>query len=641
MIRNFSPFAGIATLLVGFSLCPPSIAQAPAICSGGCVTTYGYDNSRDNINNNETVLKASNLTLTNITTSPDLFGAIYAQPLYLSGVTISGKTGAQNVLYVATEENQVYALDGATLTADWTANLNKTGETPVPDTALPGGCTNIPPEVGITGTPVIDTRPTTPILYVVSRHQTKSIPPTYLQRLNAINVTNGSVLSTLDLTSSNISALSVLGNNQRAGLALTDTAGTPYIVVAWGSHCDSGSYTGVVGLFKYSSGSLSLLTSFDDEGSGAAPGPNGGIWMSGAAPAIDDSGETSPSNDAFLAVGNGSFNGSTQFGESVLALHYPAGGLLNVVGSYTPNAWKTLNQGTSGTGGTGVNLNLPLPYAAGTSTAGPQDFDLGSGGVTLARPKGFTLSDNFVVLAGGKEGVFYVNSPTTMIANITSNHGAADSADPCSSSGTYSPVQCFSAMRPPLPYGATDYGNRGSAGFWGGNSTDPLNVLYVAGAQDLKIRSWQMDPSAGTGKNGSFLVNSNSALNYGMYGYANSPIGSKIGYPSISPVVTWDTGSSTTTDAILWILDTSRSQNGTTAPMAARLYAYHAVPTSPGGLFATANGFSDASNGPGATKFMVPTVINGYVYVAGQKSGTTCTTTGTLGACVGKVVSWH
>jgi hypothetical protein len=51
-----------------------------------------------------------------------------------------------------------------------------------------------------------------------------------------------------------------------------------------------------------------------------------------------------------------------------------------------------------------------------------------------------------------------------------------------------------------------------------------------------------------------------------------------------------------------------------------------------------ATSFSDTTNGPGATKFMVPTVINGHVYAAGQKAGV-ASTTGTT--CYGAVTMWH
>ncbi len=125
----------------------PAAAQE---CSLGCVPTYGYDYSRDNVNPGETYFKASLLGGTTQnpthTNSPDLYGNVYAQPLYVSQVSIGGTT--KNALFVATEENYVYALDGDTIgnAALWTANLNF-GDSAVPDSVLPGACSNISPEV--------------------------------------------------------------------------------------------------------------------------------------------------------------------------------------------------------------------------------------------------------------------------------------------------------------------------------------------------------------------------------------------------------------------------------------------------------------------------------------------------------------
>jgi hypothetical protein len=161
-MRKAYRIAAIAILgFVSILMLKPGRTIASSECSLGCVSTYGYDYNRDNINATESILKASTLTSLTATNSPDLNGIVYAQPLYVSQVSVkvNGQATTANALFVATEENYVYALDADNLgnAVLWSANLNQTGETAVPDSALPRQCANIAPEVGITGTPVIDT----------------------------------------------------------------------------------------------------------------------------------------------------------------------------------------------------------------------------------------------------------------------------------------------------------------------------------------------------------------------------------------------------------------------------------------------------------------------------------------------------
>ncbi len=260
-------------------------------------------------------------------------------------------------------------------------------------------------------------------------------------------------------------------------------------------------------------------------------------------------------------------------------------------------------------------------------------MDLASGGVTLARPagSGFLPSNDqypFVVLAGGKEGVFYDLNPSTM------NNSGADTVDPCSTGTGGQTVQCFGAIQllgkstltpSDCCSGAIDYGKRGSTAFWGGNSTFPENVLYVAGSQDSEVRAWQM-----TGSGGGVFTTST------MFGHAPAPNPNRssglISYPGSSPVISWNSNGGSPRDAILWILDTSGIPS--TNPIA-KLYAYGAVPNLAGGQFTSL--WSDTTSGPLPTKFMVPTVVSGYVYVGGQKPSATCS----AGSCIGRVVSWH
>jgi hypothetical protein len=582
--------------------------------------------SRDNVNPNESTLKATSLSLT-ATNSPDLSGIVYAEPLYVSQVSVSvgGQAKTVNALFVATEENYVYALDADNIsnpTPLWSKNLNNTGETAVPDSVLPRTCNNIAPEVGITGTPVIDTGYN--IMYVVSKHVNGT---TYTQRLNVLKLYDGSLAVSPSVDIGNVlgSSFSALNQNQRAGLALVSQGaiplgGGPNVFVTWASHCDGGAYNGWVAAFHYTpvpTPTLQFVSSFNDEGTG---GSDGGIWMSGAAPAASEAATSQNHADVYLATGNGSVNyTSGRYGQSVLRLD-DSSGSIGVTGSYTPSVWNILNTGSFTMGNCTSPLNLPPPYTSGSTVCVQNDMDLGAGGVMLVRPVGsgyLPPNDSFVVLAAGKEGVFYVLDPSNM-----SNTGP-DTND-CHTGSTSQALQCFGAITIPTGNLSSDaYGNRGSAAFWAGNSSNSENVLYVAGSQDTKIRAYQMTANGG----GVFTTGPT------IFGSAPTPNpnGSNVApYPGSSPVISWNTNGGSTRDAILWILDTSGYSSGP-----AKLYAYQAVPPQAGGSFTLE--WSDTTNGPLPTKFIVPTVINGYVYVGGQKPGATCS----AGSCAGRVVAWH
>src|ERR1700683_310867 len=78
------------------------------------VTTYHYDNSRTGTNSQETILTPANVNSSQFGKlfSVTVDGVVYAQPLYLANVSIAG--GTHNVLYVATENDSLYALDADT-----------------------------------------------------------------------------------------------------------------------------------------------------------------------------------------------------------------------------------------------------------------------------------------------------------------------------------------------------------------------------------------------------------------------------------------------------------------------------------------------------------------------------------------------
>ncbi len=372
----------LRTLVSAFSYVSITLAQV-------AVTTYHNDGYRSGLNYQETILTPANV---NSTSFGKLFtypvdGQVYAQPLYMPGVAIAGK-GTHNVVFIATENDTIYAFDADSNTG---ANANPLWRKPFADKAngieaVPSSdvsCGDLVPQVGITGTPVID--PASGTLYAVAKTKEYSQGTLkYYQRLHAIDITSGaekfggpfnidaSVPGNCYPNQNGRVVFSALRQNQRAGLLLHNGV----LVVVWASHCDNNPYTGWVMAFQASTGQR-LATFNDDPDMGTSSSEcRGGIWQGGAAPAVDNS------SYMYLATGNGFFNANTQggldYGDTVmkLTLTKPA---FTVADYFTP-----YNQD---------NLDA-------------NDTDLGSGGVLLLPDQ--PGPNPHLAVSVGKEGSIYL-----------------------------------------------------------------------------------------------------------------------------------------------------------------------------------------------------------------------------------------
>jgi hypothetical protein len=337
------------------------IAFAWASVVAAQMTTSQVDNARTGANLNETTL-----TLQNV--NPQRFGKlftlavdgdVYAQPLFVPGVEIPGK-GRHDVLFVATEHDSVYAFDaygnpGAPL---WQVSLLKPDETPV--TESDAQCFFITPEVGITSTPVIDTRSGT--LYVLARSRNSHLLSAneYHQRLHALAITNGvekfggpveiaaSVRGKGDGSSGGMVAFNALRENPRAALLLAN--GTVYL--SWASSCDVGPYHGWV--MAYDAQSLKQKGAFNV----SPDADDGGIWASDTGIAADKEG------NVYAATGNGRFDasqGGRDYGDSLLKL---GGRDLGVADYFTPFNAEQLNREDNdlGSGGPMLLPDQPGPH---------------------------------------------------------------------------------------------------------------------------------------------------------------------------------------------------------------------------------------------------------------------------------------
>jgi hypothetical protein len=331
------------------------------------VTTYHNDLARDGVNSQEYALSSTTVAAS---TFGKLFscpvdGAIYTQPLWMPNLTVNGAT--HNVVLVATQHDSLFAFDAdsSPCVTLWQANLIDTnhgagaGETSVPSGPsgylVGGGAGDIAPEVGVTGTPVID--PTTDILYVVSK-SVNSAGTAFYQRLHAIDLTTGNEKFGVPADigpgitypgtgdGGATDSFNARQQNQRPGLALVN--GTIYI--AWSSHEDTLPYYGWVVGFNASNLAVANVLNIS---------PNvqsGGIWMGGGAPAADSN------NHLYLITGNATFDANNasapnnDYGDSFLQLTES----LAVSSYFAPSdeVSDALNDGDFGSGGSAVVLNV-------------------------------------------------------------------------------------------------------------------------------------------------------------------------------------------------------------------------------------------------------------------------------------------
>jgi len=357
------------------------------------VLTYHGDNARTGADLQETALTPATVNAADFGKVGFLAvdGKVDAQPLYLSNVAIPGQ-GTHNVVYVATENDSVYAFDAQTGALLWQDSahggsqaLLGPGETTVPDTDYHSG--QITPIIGITSTPVID--PATGSLYVVAMSKaTVAGTAVYYQRIHALNLQTG-----VDVVPPHAidRAISFPGAgpggdgtrvsfdprqySERAALTLSNGV----IYTGWTSHADEAPYTGWVIGFRADNLGLASVLNVNPNGTPAASNAvvssGGSFWNSGAGFAADASG------NLFNISGNGPFDPSVgDYGDSYLRLSTANG--LTVADYFTPHNQQVLTD---------------------------QDLDLASSGLLLL-PDIKDASGNPLQLAvgAGKEGTIYV-----------------------------------------------------------------------------------------------------------------------------------------------------------------------------------------------------------------------------------------
>lgn len=360
------------------------------------VLTYHNDNSRDGAYTNESMLTLANVNAGSFGRlfSYPVDGYVYAQPLVMTNVNIPGK-GAHDVVYVVTEHDTVYAFDadgnqGADGGVLWSNHLGNSGLSASHDfgTRYHGGnYIDMVPEVGISGTPVIDPASGTIYFDAFTLDGVNNNVDVYHHRIHALDIGTGaerpyspalvaaSVAGHGVDSSNSVVTFTAVQQLQRS--ALTLSGGTLY--VPYGSFADTDPYHGWV--IGFNATNLQVTGEFNttpnatvsDFGVNAA---EGAIWMGGGGLCVD------AGTNLFFETANGSFSANTNggdYGDCFLKLSTTNG--LGVADYFTPHDQASLQAG---------------------------DVDLGSGGPVLLPDEAGSAAHPHLITGSGKSGKIYL-----------------------------------------------------------------------------------------------------------------------------------------------------------------------------------------------------------------------------------------
>ena len=356
--------------------------------------TYRYNNARDGANTNEVVLTPANVNTNNFfklfTYTVD--GEVYAEPLYMANVAITGQ-GTHNVVFVATENDSVYAFDadnnaGANGGLLWHTNLGTAATSVLFGTRYHHNLLN--PLIGITGTPVID--PVAGTLYVDVL--TTPVPDTAnaQHHVHALNIADGTerpyspVLVTGSVPGTGVDSsngvVTFNANAEDSRPALTLVGGVVY--VAFSSYGDTDPFHGWV--IGFNATNLVQMTNYvfctTPNANTSDFGVNAGeasLWMGGNGLCVD------ASSNLYFETGNGSFSANTNggdYGDSFVKL-------------------STTNQ---------VSQFIAADYFTPTNQASDaaNDLDLGSGGPCLLPDSAGSAAHPHLMVGSGKDGNIYL-----------------------------------------------------------------------------------------------------------------------------------------------------------------------------------------------------------------------------------------
>jgi hypothetical protein len=340
------------------------------------VTTHHYDNLRTGWNQSETVLTPNAVrgATFGLLASVPLDEQVDAQPLLVTGQTING--ALHDVVYVATENDTVYALDAASGAVLLQTSLG----TPVPISALPGQCGNNSASVGINGTPVIDS--TAGILYVIAYTYSNQKPAYYLHALNIDTLVDTvapmQISAAAKLANNGTYKFNPAANRQRAGMLLAN--GNVY--AGFASFCDINANLSRGWVLGWQTGTLTPLAANELTDKSALDQDRfylSSVWMSGSGLAASASG------NIYFVTGNSdpsgnAYNATTNISESVVQM---SSDLSSVKSIFTP-----------------VGANY------GHVVLDQEDQDFASGGVVLLPPQSGAASN--LAVAVGKVGIMYL-----------------------------------------------------------------------------------------------------------------------------------------------------------------------------------------------------------------------------------------